>query len=367
VLEVVRPARPRAPDSRFPYDAAVQKERAMLAKELRTPRERKLFALSAMISTVVWLAMLISIIGIPYAILVGVVGLVVHCLFMAHVIGNGVRVGPRQLPELQRRIEAAAHKLGLDRVPEAYVLQSGGLINAFATKLLSRRFIIIYSDLLEACDDQRAEGSGRPNELDFVIAHELGHVAAGHLATRLFLLPARLVPLLGAAYARACEYTCDRCGHAVVEDLAVSSRALAILAAGPQTARRMDLDAYVEQRRETRNFWMAVYELNASHPFLSKRVAALRNWQVQGAAAPVGRNPFAYPLAPFLGLASGGASSVFLIVVIFVGVAAAVAIPRIKQQMGLGAAGLLPPRHDSFYDQGKEPADLLTPPPDPAR
>src|SRR6185436_4087983 len=150
----------------------------------------------------------------------------------------------------------------------------GGLLNAFATKLLSRRFIIIFSDLLEASDVD--DGSGRVNELDFVIGHELGHLAAGHLATRLFLLPARILPLLGPAYSRACEYTCDACGHAITGNLDVSSRALAILAAGPSAARRVNLDAFVGQRATAGNFWMAVYELNSSHPYLSKRVAALR-------------------------------------------------------------------------------------------
>ena len=108
----------------------------MLARDLRTPRERTLFTIAAIFSSIVWLALLISIVGIVYGALLGLFALVVHCLFMAHVIGNGVRVGPRQLPDLMRRIEAAAHKLGMDRVPEAYVLQAGGLLNAFATKIL---------------------------------------------------------------------------------------------------------------------------------------------------------------------------------------------------------------------------------------
>jgi Zn-dependent protease with chaperone function len=325
----------------------------MLARDLRTSRERTLYAISAVFSSIVWLALLISVVGIIYGLLLGAFALVIHCLFMAHVIGNGVRVGPRQLPDLMRRIEAAAHKLGMDRVPEAYVLQAGGLLNAFATKLLSRRFIIIYSDLLEASDAD--DGSGRANELDFIIGHELGHLAAGHLAARLFLLPARILPLLGPAYSRACEYTCDRCGHAVAGDLEVSSRALAILAAGPRAARRIDLDAYVDQRRETGRFWMGVYELNASHPFLSKRVAALRSLHGAAPLDRVGRNPFSYLLAPFLGFAAGGPQSAVLILIIFAGIAAAVAIPRFKQQMGMGGMGAGPSNPAFRLDPDKDP------------
>jgi len=340
----------------------------MLAKDLRTQRERTLFVISAIVSLLVVLALVISVIGIAVVVIAALVGLCLRSLFMARVTGNGVRIGPRQLPELTRRIEAASHKLGLDRVPEAYVVQSGPL-NAFAAKLLGRRFIIISSDLLEACEGDAGgdggESPGRPNELDFVIGRELGRLAAGHLALRPLLLPARLVPLLGAAYARACEYTCDRCGQAVVGDVTVASRALAILAAGPRAARRIDLDAYVDQRRDTRGFWKAVYELSASHPFLSKRVAALRHGEGQGTVEPVGRNPFAYPLAPLFGAATGNPASALLIVVIFAGLAA-LAYPAIKQRLAASSAGL---RESSFYDLGKgpstEPLDLAPPDLDP--
>lgn len=51
-----------------------------------------------------------------------------------------------------------------------------------------------------------------------MIAHEVGHLAAGHLKWNAFLSPFLFVPLLGTAYSRAREYTSDRCGLAVVSD-----------------------------------------------------------------------------------------------------------------------------------------------------
>src|SRR5580698_41291 len=110
----------------------------MTAKELRIPRERTLFGISAVFSAVVWLALSISLIGILYAALIGLFVLCAHCMLMAHLMGNGVRIGPRQLPDLWARVDAAARKLGLAGAPEAYVVQSGGILNAFATKILSR-------------------------------------------------------------------------------------------------------------------------------------------------------------------------------------------------------------------------------------
>lgn len=285
------------------------------ATSLRTPQERTRFAIAAAFSGFAWL-LIVPLLNlyIPF-VAIGVVA--AHALLLARITGNAVRIGPDQLPDLHRRVERASRRLGLASPPEAYVVQSGGMLNAFATKFFSRRFIVLYSDLVDACEDL-ARPDGAPDEVDFVVGHEIGHLAAGHLAWNAFLWPARLVPWLGAAYSRACEYTCDACGHAVVGDLQVSSRALAVLAAGGRLAKRVNLDAFSQQRHETGGFWMAVEEVNASHPYLSKRVAALRG------EAQVSRNPLGVLLAPMFSYqAIGMAYMAFL-----VGMMAAIAVPN---------------------------------------
>jgi Zn-dependent protease with chaperone function len=299
----------------------------MLARELRIKKERVLFGISAVVSTIVWIVLTVTVIGIAYSALVAVAVLMAHALLMAHVTGNGVRVSSAQLPDIWAKVQEASRKLGLPRAPEVYIVQHGGVLNAFATKLLSRRFVIIYSDLLDACELDSSE-PGKPSELDFIIGHEIGHLAAGHLAWQWFLLPARIVPLLGPAYSRAREYTCDLCGHAVVDDLEVSSRALTILAAGARAGRRVNLDLFVEQVTDTGRFWMAIFELNATHPFLSKRVAAMRAAKGLSATASVPRNVLAYPLAPILGIAGGGP---VLMVVIVTYVAIFASMPTIRK------------------------------------
>jgi Zn-dependent protease with chaperone function len=300
----------------------------MLARQLRTAKERTRHRIALVFSILCWLALLISIVGALYGILIAAGVAVAQALWLAHVTGNGVRVGPQQLPALWARIEAAARKLGLQRPPEAYVMQAGGLLNAMATKLLSRRFIIICSDLIDTCEAEHpslGDPQAHPTELDFVIGHEIGHLACGHLSW--LLLPARIVPLLGPAYSRACEYTSDACGHAVVGDLEISSRALAILAGGSTVGRLLDLDAFVQQRTTNGTFWMAVYELNATHPYLPKRIAALRDRERPGWAPSPGRNPASYPLAPFFAFATGGPAASAMLVVALIGIYAAIAIP----------------------------------------
>jgi type II secretory pathway pseudopilin PulG len=107
-------------------------------------------------------------------------------------------------------------------------------------------------------------------------------------------------------------------------------RGLIVLAAGGRQAARADIPSFMQQRLETGSFWSAVVELGSTHPFLCKRVAALQEVSQPGTVAPVGRNPLAYPLAPFLAfgsMAGGGAS--LLVVVAMIGIIAAIAIPSL--------------------------------------
>jgi Zn-dependent protease with chaperone function len=301
----------------------------MNAHAYRSQKEKTLFVLAAIFSSVVWLAVIISIVGLLYAPFVALATLVAHALFMAHIAGNGVRLGSQQLPEVYKRVQSAAHLLGMESVPEVYVVQAGGVLNAYATKLLSRQFVILNAEIVDAC--MAADASDDPTRktaLDFVIAHELGHLALGHLAWNAFLLPAQLVPLLGPAYSRAREYSCDACGAAVVDNLETSSRALAVLAAGGHQARHMNLDAFVDQRHDAGGFFMGLYELNTSHPYLTKRIAALRQAVRPGSAPAPGRNPLSYVFAPLFAMMMGGPVGAAMILVMYMGIFAAIAIPN---------------------------------------
>jgi Zn-dependent protease with chaperone function/Tfp pilus assembly protein PilE len=286
----------------------------------RSPRERPLFVAGVVFSALAWLAVIVSVVGLVYAALGALFFLAAHALFLAHVRTNGVRVDARQLPDLQARVAAAAASLGLAQVPAVYVLQGGGLLNAFATKLLSRRYVILLSDLVDHCAD--------PRQLDFVIGHELGHLAAGHLTWNLFLMPYRILPWLGAAYWRACEYTCDRCGLVAAGDAEQAMRGLVVLAAGGRIAAQVDLAAFASQRLESGGFWSTVLELTSYHPFLCKRVGQIQEVGRPGTLQPVRRSLAGAILAPVLGSVAGGAGAAPLMAIAMVGVLAAIAIPN---------------------------------------
>jgi Zn-dependent protease with chaperone function len=202
-----------------------------------------------------------------YALLFALVALFLQGLALGRVRGNAIRVSERQFPQLYRLAAAHARRLGLKHVPSVYVMESGGLLNAFATRFLGRDFVIVFSDVLEIA---LAQGEAT---VGFIMGHELAHVWRGHLKNRWLTMPGRLVPYLGAAYSRACEYTCDRIGAYCQPEGAISG--LLTLAAGKQLHAHVDVKEYAAQAETDRSFWIKRAELMASHPLLPKRVAAL--------------------------------------------------------------------------------------------
>jgi Zn-dependent protease with chaperone function/Tfp pilus assembly major pilin PilA len=292
----------------------------MKAQELRTETERILYIASIIISIIVWIAVAVTVVGLLYCLLFGFIFFAAHALMIAHIKGSAIKLSEAQLPGVHSKVVEACKKLGIDKIPDAYIMQAGGALNAFATKFIGRNFIVLYSDLLEACDENS-------KEMDMVIGHEVGHLALGHLKLIWLLFPARLVPWLGPALSRAREYSCDLCGYEVVGELEPAVKGLAILAAGGKYGRQVNIDSVADQIYDTSGFWTSVYELNAGHPFLTKRIAALVNHKKPGTAALPGRNVFAYPLAPLFSFSfSAGAGSIVAITII--AMLAAIAIPQ---------------------------------------
>jgi Zn-dependent protease with chaperone function len=233
----------------------------------RWPSERNLLALVVMAALALWVALAVSIIGIAYAALLGVFFFAAHVGFVAHLRGSAVRLGPEQMPELHQRVVALSRRIGLEP-PAAYLMQAGGTLNALATRFLRSQFIVLYSELLDACGDNE-------DARDFIIAHELGHLKAGHLRGRWFLLPGLLVPFLGTAYSRACEFTSDRYGLAAAGDRGRALDGLCILAAGGRFGPRVNRRALAAQRPDLDTFWMTLGRWMSTHPPIAARLAAL--------------------------------------------------------------------------------------------
>jgi len=254
---------------------AARPSSALRLADLTVTREKTLFAVSILLGLAGWAAIVFAAVRQPqvastvigYGVAFFVAGVMMQGLMTGSIRANGIKVGPRQFPELHRLATDHARRIGMKTVPDVFVIQGGGTLNAFATKMFSRRFVVLYSDVLELAYEQDEAAVG------FVVAHELGHHHRGHLNWRWLLMPSRLVPYLAGAYSRACEYTCDRYGAYCQPDGAYAG--LLVLAAGKSLYGRVNLQEYIRQIETEKGYWTKRAETMSTHPPLPKRLAAL--------------------------------------------------------------------------------------------
>jgi Zn-dependent protease with chaperone function/Tfp pilus assembly major pilin PilA len=290
------------------------------------PRERTLGTITLVLGSLVWLGLLIGTMGVVLiALAVGfLIYLFMQSALIAHIKGNGVELSEAQFPDLYAQFVACCEKLHLEVRPHAYVLNGNGGMNAFATQFLNAQFVVLMSDLVDAMDKH-------PDGVRFYIGHELGHLCMKHLSTHLLRWPALWLPLLGAAYSRARESTCDRHGLACCAIPEGAVRSLAALSAGARRWALLDVAKYVRQTKHTTGFWLSFHELTSAYPWLTKRAARLMH---PDAPMPQ-RNAFAYVVAafiPYAGRLGGGFG--FLILVYISAVLAAVAVPAYQDHTG---------------------------------
>lgn len=288
--------------------------------ELVYPRERTLGAITLLLGLLAWLGLLIGTFGIALVILAlgFVIYLFVQSALIAHIKGNGVELTETQFPDLYAQFTACCDRLEIRTRPQAYILNGNGGLNAFATKFLGTHYVVLMSDVVDAMA-MHADG------VRFYIGHELGHLRMRHLNGHLIRWPALWLPLLGAAYSRARESTCDRHGLACSSSPENAARALAALSAGADRWKQLDVTAYLRQTSHTSGFWMSFHELTSGYPWLSKRAARVMNTE-----APMSmprRNGLAYLLALFIPYAGRLGAGFGALMIYIIGVLAAVALP----------------------------------------
>jgi Zn-dependent protease with chaperone function len=234
--------------------------------------EEPLFWISVYFAVTMWAMMLIFTLGliIPIMLLLGLLGMFAHSLLIAWLKGNSVKVSAQQFPDLYELYQQTCTRLGMQPQPQLYLAQSDGMLNAMATRFMRRDYVVLLSAVVEALAD-------RPQAIKFYMGHELGHIKRKHLSRHWWLWPGMLFPLISPAYSRAREYTCDRYGFASCDNLDDAKRALAVLVAGPELWKPLNLAAFEAQAQETGGFWMAVNELTADYPWLCKRMMVLEN------------------------------------------------------------------------------------------
>jgi Zn-dependent protease with chaperone function len=200
--------------------------------------------------------------------------------------------GQPAFAHVQMTVDECAKRLGVD-APKLFVRQDPRP-NAYVTRLNKPHLLVITSSLYDLYKD-------RPDEMRFIIGHELGHLKCDHIRCHLvgklliegilgergtkgikedFIAPLLVGQLL--TWSQESEISADRSGLVCVGgDLKVAEQALLRLVHG--TKEILDTDQVTREHIafESEPFVKIARLLRASgttHPFVHERRLALRQW-----------------------------------------------------------------------------------------
>ncbi|MCK4937827.1 MAG: M48 family metallopeptidase [Methanosarcinales archaeon] len=246
---------------------------------LRHPKEQVYLGAAAVVGVLIWLILLVATLGtiifwaIPVAISLWITGQ----FFKAQLFGNSVKVSENQYPEIYNIVKECSKCLNISAIPDVFIVNSSGTTNAIAIRLLSKKYVLLYSELIDLMILKK-QGIGM-DELKMIIGHELAHHAAGHISPlkNILLFPAMFIPFLGNAYSRACELTADRIGAAFTQDMEASKRALVALACGSDAlADQTNIESFLQQEKDVPSIAGFISELYSSHPRMTMRIKELQ-------------------------------------------------------------------------------------------
>ena len=210
-----------------------------------------------------------------------------HGLLIGHTKGSGVKVTTKQFPEIYSILKSQVEELKMHKIPDLFILQKGGILNAFATRFMWSNYIVLYSDIVEAGYE------GNMSTVEFILGHEMGHIKRGHLIKRKLLFISAIVPFLNSAYSRGCEYTCDSIGACLGPGGELNG--MLTLAAGKKLYKNVNDGEFVKQIQTEDGFWTWFAEKTAYHPTLAKRVKELQGI-IEGRGGSVYKNAPAKPV-----------------------------------------------------------------------
>lgn len=220
-----------------------------------------------------------------------------YCMNMS----MSVRCGPTQYATLYNILQESCKVLDMPE-PELY-LSSNPFPNAW-TSGVERPYITLRSSIVDTMTDE---------QLFHLMGHELGHIKANHVLYR--SVASVLVPLLDALgrrtfgasdiattalvlalyeWSRQAEFSADRAGLLVAQELGLSQQAMLSLCAGPnRLSHEQNVDAFMAQARTYQDAEpldqigkMLIFMIMGkyyTHPMPVHRVQDLERWALSGA------------------------------------------------------------------------------------
>ena len=181
-------------------------------------------------------------------------GPVAEQFFYLENIASSILVGEQQLPQIHNLLLEACRVLDIEP-PQLYVRQNP-VPNAYTFAMRGKQpFIVMHTSLIELLT---------PEEIQAVIAHELGHLKCDHgvylTLANIMVLAAGQLPLGGVItqtlqaqileWVRCAEFTCDRAALLATQDpKTIMSVMMKLTGGSPSLASQLNLDAFIAQAR----------------------------------------------------------------------------------------------------------------------
>ena len=247
------------------------------ADQLRVPNEKQSLYIALFITFIIGVILLGISLG-SFAILFFISIFYVKSQ-QGSLLGNAVKVTENQFPDLYNIVSHAAQRLSMPP-PDVFIVQNP-IINAYALGVKGRRSVVLHSALVEAMELP---------ELASIIGHEFTHIKCEHTSWIIlaglhsnFKIPiiSDLLSLIFKSWGRKSEYTCDRGGLIVNQDVNGSIKAMAKMAVGRELFEKLDIDIFKEQKSKVAHDDVArLSEMLQTHPFVVNRIQALINYSI---------------------------------------------------------------------------------------
>lgn len=202
--------------------------------------------------------------------------------FNGPIVSTGICVTEKTYPEINALVNECVKILGIQR-PHVVISSHLPGLNACAFGSDEECYVALSPLLIKMLDR---------NQLKYIIGHECGHIAMGHMmyhtAVMLATQFAKAVPIVGPvlnvigslplqAWSRRSEITADRAGLLCCKDGEIAKRTLLQLTMPFVDVSQLDIHEYLENSEKYREEGVLrnVSEYVASHPLIPKRIRAI--------------------------------------------------------------------------------------------
>lgn len=198
------------------------------------------------------------------------------------IIASGIRISNKTYPEIDTIVDDCVKELG---IVKPYVIISSSIhgLNAMAFGSDDEPYVAISPLLAQTMS---------PEQIRFIIGHECGHIAMGHMVYHTVISIATnfasAIPVIGPivqkvgtlplmAWSRRSEITADRAGLLCCGNVNTAKRTLLQLEMPFMKAEKIDISEYVSNSEEYLNNGVLrrLNEFSNAHPIIPKRIQAL--------------------------------------------------------------------------------------------